>query len=187
MCGHVGFINKWATGFLEWDIKAFEEMLYIDAMRGEDATGICAINTMAGATVLKEAVHSAWFMYDKQYHEERKGWTKNLKAILGHNRKATMGGRKDEQSHPFLSNDRFVFFHNGTLHSHKHLADTEVDSEALGMHLTVCEGDVDKLATALQKVHGAYACVWYDADKNTIYFLRNEQRTLSFIIFWITA
>ena len=182
MCGHVGLFTSWTSGFLERDVKAFEEMLYIDALRGEDATGVCAINTFSGATVLKEAVHSAWFLYDKEYNEERKNWTKNGKALLGHNRKATMGGRKDENAHPFMYDDRFVFFHNGTLHSYKHLSDTDVDSDALGAHLTKCEGDVEKLSEALLKVHGAYACVWYDAEKNTVYFLRNEQRPLQFII-----
>jgi len=157
-------------------------MLYVDVLRGEDATGICAVNNKSGATMLKAACDASWFTYDKEYRAERPQWTKDGKALLGHNRKATIGGRVDDNAHPFVLDDRYVFFHNGTLHNHKQLANTEVDSEALGMVVTKCEGDLEKLSEALSKVYGAYACVWYDADKNTVYFLRNAQRPLSFVI-----
>lgn len=182
MCGHVGYISRFNNGMVESNVKAFEEMLYIDALRGDDATGICHITNKQEATVLKEAAPSTWFLLDGDYEKERKKFTSKAKALLGHNRKATMGGRKDEHAHPFMFDDRFVFFHNGTLHNHKSLANTEVDSEALGQHLVKCEGDVEQIATLLEKVYGAWACVWYDADKHTVYFLRNSQRPLAFII-----
>lgn len=158
-------------------------MLYVDAVRGEDATGVACINTLQGATVLKEASHSYWFVWDKDYNKHRNGFLKNGKALLGHNRKATIGGKKDENAHPFTFDDRYIFFHNGTLNNHRALADTEVDSEALGLHLTKCDGDVEKIATLLEKVTGAYACVWYDAEKHTVYMLRNYERPLNIVLF----
>jgi len=182
MCGLVGIIGKFSSGFLERDVKAFEDMLYVDVLRGEDATGLCAVNNKSGATVLKAACDASWFTYDNEYKAQRPQWTKTGKALLGHNRKATIGGRVDQNAHPFVLDDRYVFFHNGTLHNHKQLANTEVDSEALGMVVSACEGDVEKLSEALSKVFGAYACVWYDADKDTVYFMRNAQRPLHFVI-----
>jgi len=182
MCGLVGLLGKFSSGFAERDVKVFEDMLYVDVLRGEDATGLCAVNNKSGATVLKKACDASWFTYDKEYRDTRPQWIKDGKALLGHNRKATIGGRVDTNAHPFVIDDRHVFFHNGTLHNHKQLANTEVDSEALGMVITKAEGDVEKLSEALSKVFGAYACVWYDADKDTVYFLRNAQRPLSFII-----
>jgi len=182
MCGLVGLIGKFANGFFERDVKVFEDMLYVDVLRGEDATGICAINNKSGATVLKEASEANYFMWNNEYRNERLNWLKDTKVLLGHNRKATIGKKVDENAHPFVLDDRYVFFHNGTLHNHKQLANTEVDSEALGMVFTACEGDLDKLGDAVAKVFGAYACVWYDADKNTIYFLRNSQRPLHFVL-----
>lgn len=158
-------------------------MLYIDALRGEDATGVACVSTLQGAQVFKEASHSAWFVYDKDYDKARSSFLKTGKALLGHNRKATIGGKKDENAHPFVFDDRFVFFHNGTLNNHRKLANTEVDSEALGMFLTKCEGDVEKIAELLEQVTGAYACVWYDADKHKVYFLRNHERPLSLVVF----
>jgi hypothetical protein len=181
MCGHVGIISKSSLGFFERDVKVFEDMLYIDTLRGDDATGMCAINKHSGATILKEASDASWFVYNNEYKAVRPDIVSKGRALLGHNRKATIGKRVDDNAHPFVLDDRYVFFHNGTLHNHKQLADTEVDSEALGMHLSKCEGDLDKLGDALNRVFGAYACVWYDADKDTVYFLRNNQRPLNFI------
>jgi glucosamine 6-phosphate synthetase-like amidotransferase/phosphosugar isomerase protein len=109
----------------------FEEMLYIDALRGEDATGVACVNINHGAKVFKEASHSAWFVYNKEYDDARNSFLSKGKALLGHNRKATIGGKKDENAHPFVFDDRYVFFHNGTLNNHRKLANTEVDSEAL--------------------------------------------------------
>lgn len=183
MCGLVGLIHNTNAGFNQKDLDVFEQMLYIDALRGEDATGVACVNTLQGATVYKEATHSAWFVYDKEYDTGKQEFVKNGKALLGHNRKATMGGRKDEHAHPFTFDDRFVFFHNGTLNNHRKLANTEVDSEALGLFLTKCEGDVVKIAELLEQVNGAYACVWYDAEKHKVYFLRNHERPLSFVVF----
>ncbi len=158
-------------------------MLYVDALRGEDATGVACITTKQGAKVFKEASHSAWFVYDKEYTAARNSFLSTGKALLGHNRKATVGGKKDDNAHPFVFDDRYVFFHNGTLNNHRKLADTEVDSEALGMHLTKCNGDVEAIATLLEQITGAYACVWYDAELHKVYFLRNHERPLNIIKF----
>jgi asparagine synthetase B (glutamine-hydrolysing) len=181
MCGLVGLIHNTNAGFNQKGLQAFEEMLYVDALRGEDATGVACVTTNQGATVFKEASHSAYFTYDKDYDKARNSFLSKGKALLGHNRKATIGGKKDEHAHPFVFDDRYVFFHNGTLHNHRKLANTEVDSEALGLHLTKCEGDVDKIADLMEQVTGAYACVWYDADKHKVYFMRNHERPLNII------
>jgi predicted glutamine amidotransferase len=177
MCGHVGFISKNKTGLFSKDLNVFEDLLYIDGLRGEDATGICMITKHSGAKVLKSASDASWFMYDKGYKKLRDSVVSEARAMLGHNRKATIGGSKDECAHPFVINDRSVFFHNGTLVNHKAIADTEVDSEALGILFSECGGDIEKLTAATSRVSGAYACVWYDADVDKVYFLRNNQRT----------
>lgn len=177
MCGHIGFISKGISGLFNKDLNMFEDLLYIDGLRGEDATGVCMITKHSGAKVLKQCSDASWFMYAKAYKTLRDSVVSDARAMLGHNRKATVGGAKDECAHPFIIDDRSVFFHNGTLHNHKAIADTEVDSEALGLLFSSCEGNITKLTDATSKVNGAYACVWYDADVNKVYFLRNSQRT----------
>jgi asparagine synthetase B (glutamine-hydrolysing) len=158
-------------------------MLYVDALRGEDATGVACVSTNHGAQVFKEATHAAWFAYDKEYTKAQTSFLSKGKALLGHNRKATIGVKKDENAHPFVFDDRYIFFHNGTLNNHRKLAETEVDSEALGLHLTKCNGDLEAISELLTRVSGAYACVWYDADKHTVYLMRNHERPLSVVLF----
>ena len=68
------------------------------------------------------------------------------KALIGHNRKATVGSVNNATAHPFVVGDSFAMVHNGTLRNHKALADTVVDSEALAIHLSkVLVEDFDKL------------------------------------------
>lgn len=178
MCGLIGVISKNLAGLIHSHTKIFQEMLYIDALRGEDATGVCLVTTKSGASVYKEASPPAWFVCNKAYVDGEVSFISQGRALLGHNRNATVGGSKDKHAHPFVLDDRYVFFHNGTLVNHHTIHKTEVDSEALGMLFTSCEGNLEQLSEAIHRVRGAYACVWYDADKNCIYMLRNSQRPL---------
>lgn len=153
-------------------------MLYFDALRGEDSTGIGMFTNEGGLRLTKGAMDANEFIKSKEWASVRADWISRGKAMLGHNRKKTIGEVKDETAHPFLIDNRYLFMHNGTLNGHKQLADTEVDSEALGIHLTKCNGDVTQLEEALGKVYGAYACAWIDKEKQMLYLLRNKDRPL---------
>ena len=181
MCGLVGVITKWNSGFFSKDLDIFKNLLYIDTLRGEDATGVCMVNKEAGATVVKGGVDYPEFRYKQEYTKLMGTALSEGKALLGHNRKATVGGHKDECAHPFTYDDRYVFFHNGTLTNHKELGDTEVDSDALGRLVVDCQGDLDKLGEVFSKARGAWACVWYDSEKHTVYFTKNKERPLSIL------
>lgn len=179
MCGLVGYLYKGTNGFCGSDRDIFEDMLYMDALRGEDSVGVAAFYNDGSAELVKEAlVHVMDFLEEEPYKQVHNALVAKGKAIIGHNRKATKGKVVEENAHPWLIDNRFLFMHNGTLHTWKHLADTEVDSEALGIHLTKCEGDKEKLEEALSKVYGAYACVWIDQLKEKLYILRNKERPL---------
>lgn len=178
MCGLVGLVTNHMYGGFSKETDIFAETLYYDAMRGMDSTGIAIMFADGGAQLLKEASVAWNFINTKVFDEAMKAFVKEGKAIIGHNRKKTVGEVKDDTAHPWLIDNRYLFIHNGTLHSHKHLADTEVDSEALGIVLTKCNGDLETLATTLQKVYGAYACAWIDRELKKLYLLRNNQRPL---------
>lgn len=178
MCGLVGMIVKNVNGAISSDADIVEQLLYIDALRGEDSTGVCLFENDGDIRVIKEAQPADYFLRSKEWLSLRTAFVTRGKAILGHNRKATVGKTNDDNAHPFVIEDRYVFMHNGTLHSHKHLADVEIDSHALGIHLTKCEGDPKKIEEALSTVYGAYACVWIDQKKEHIYLLKNKERPL---------
>lgn len=159
-------------------------MLYADVLRGDDSTGVIAVENDGGFFIAKEAVEATWFI--PQIRKDRIGpamWNRGA-AMLGHNRKATVGKVTDESAHPFVVDNTFAMIHNGTLHGHKHLADTEVDSEALAKVLKVALEQEDSKAAleeTLGKVFGAYAIMAFDQKTNKAHFLRNKERPLSYV------
>lgn len=178
MCGIVGMVNKGVGGLFSSDVGLFNQLLYIDALRGEDSTGAVGYMNSGEMFVIKDAVDANTFLNTEQYQKFAAKVSKTGKALIGHNRKKTVGKIDPTTAHPFVIDDRFAFVHNGTLYSHKHLADTEVDSEALGIVLSRCEGDKHKIEQVLEKVYGAYACAWVDQKEEKLYLLRNEERPL---------
>lgn len=179
MCGLVGLVYKPQNGMFKGNVDAFTDMLYMDALRGDDSTGVAAYYTDGKMQVVKEAVTPvAHFLVDKNWQEVNDNLIKNGKVVIGHNRKATKGSISDENAHPWIIDNRYAFVHNGTISNHHSLYNTEVDSEALGMALTRCEGDPKAIEEVLSKVYGAYACIWIDKDKEKMYAVRNKERPL---------
>lgn len=178
MCGLLGLITNSAYGGFTKDIDIFEEVLYYDAMRGWDSTGVALMQNDGGLNLLKEVGCAANFICNDEWGDMKKDYVKKGKAILGHNRKSTVGATNDATAHPFIIEDRYAFIHNGTLYNHKNLADTEVDSEALGIVLTKCNGNIEQLSETLHRVFGAYACAWIDRFEQKLYMLRNKDRPL---------
>lgn len=183
MCGIVGLVTNSQFGGITKEMQAFSDMLYMDALRGFDSTGVAIYQNDGGLRITKEATDAAAFIGTKEFDEIFKDYVKCGKAVIGHNRKKTIGAVKDETAHPFLIDNRYAFVHNGTLYNHEKLAKTEVDSEALAQHITPLEGDIESLGQSLGDVYGAYACAWIDAKKEKLYLLRNKERTLFYAKF----
>jgi len=96
--------------------------------------------------------------------------------MMGHNRYATKGGISIETAHPFRHGN-ITLCHNGTLIDHKNLLDNkefDVDSEAI-CYLISTSQDVTK---DLEKIKGAYALTWFNAQDSTFNMARNSQREL---------
>lgn len=177
MCGLVAVINKNQYGFGANQLDVFENLLYVDAVRGEDSTGVFCVTNAGNVHIAKEAQDSNHFLKQQEWKTLRNlaytsGW-----ALVGHNRKATRGTINDTNAHPFWVEDKLVLVHNGSLlGDHKKLADTEVDSHAIA-HVLAEEKDVEK---ALRRIQGAYALIWYDIEEQKLKIIRNDERPL----FW---
>lgn len=182
MCGLVAVISKKQYGFIAKDVEVFMQLLLVDVVRGDDATGVIIADRDGDFTIAKEATPSYEFIPAFSKLPIAKQVAQTGTALIGHNRKGTMGGMGDAAAHPFVVKDRFAMVHNGTLYGHQQLAKTDVDSEALAIVIEEAMNSEDystaSLEDVLSKVYGAYAVIWYNQVTNQVQFVRNHERTL---------
>jgi hypothetical protein len=177
MCGLVCVVSKSKYGMAAQDVRAFELMLFMDTLRGEDSTGVFLVDNIGNVMIAKEAVDGPKFLQTKEWADIRRSAIQRGWVLVGHNRKATRGVISDENAHPFWVEDKIVLVHNGSMYgNHKHLADTEVDSHAIA-HTIASESSVE---AALQKINAAYALMWYNVQEKSFNIIRNSQRPLHF-------
>jgi len=168
MCGLVGI----AGALTQKDKEAFKRLLIVCSLRGEDSAGYINVDYSNNVKVNK-AVGSPFELF------ETRDWDRlNLvgdKAIIGHTRKATVGGISKSTAHPFQE-EHITGVHNGTLQNWHKLDGSDafkVDSNAL-FHSIAYEG----VEETFGKIKGAWAATWWNSEENTLNFLRNDQRPL---------
>jgi hypothetical protein len=181
MCGIVGYITAEKGRAFKSDYlqkKGFiEQALIAGQLRGTDSTGVFAIpnGKWKDIKVFKRAMNSSDFV-DTGGFKDIAHNVDDYGAVIGHNRKKTMGPNNNLSAHPFHCGN-IIMVHNGTLDNHKSLPkgyDYEVDSEALCNSLD--EWGVDK---TLGFIRGAFTLVWYDTRDKKIHIVRNEERPLA--------
>jgi hypothetical protein len=175
MCGLVAIISKNNSGFFQTQKTMFFQMLVADMFRGLDSTGVYSVNNYGNLKWIKDASSAPFFLQKKDATEFFSDFLTSARIVVGHNRKATMGKVVVENAHPFVEGN-ICLVHNGTLHSHKQLADTVVDSHAVCHHI-----NKHGYKSMFQKIDGAYALMWYNAAEKCFYFVRNDERPLHFI------
>ncbi len=185
MCGIVGAIAKYNNGFNTGALAAFTDLLFMDTLRGPDSTGVFLVDKDGDTTLLKDVGTAQRFLVNKDYDTYIDTPAYKIgKALVGHNRKATIGKVDAVNAHPFTVNGEFVLVHNGSLPGHKHLGDAEVDSNAIAQYLHdkwKDDGTPEEKADLLAHIGGAWALVWYDLRTNKLNIVRNSQRPLSLI------
>lgn len=172
MCGIVGIISKHGT-FPFYTEKLFANLLWGDTVRGDDSTGVFGVTKSGHSDILKGNTDGYLFTRTKQYEKFEKKIGCEYRIIVGHNRSATFGEVKAENAHPFREK-HIVLVHNGTINNKDQLnKDVEVDSHAICHALA--EHDP---VSAMSKIDGAYALVWWDESDRSLCLARNSQRPL---------
>jgi len=143
MCGIVGIASAFTNGFSAKEADTFMDMLYFDALRGMDSTGVFGVDKHGNVACHKEASQAGIFQQRKEIKEFRGKLVQNGLFAVGHNRSATRGSIIDKNAHPFWVDDKIVLVQNGTYKgSHKHHKDVDVDSEAIA-HVLSEEADIE--------------------------------------------
>lgn len=176
MCGLVGLISRKQNGFFHGDLDLMQNLLLLDQIRGDDSTGVYTVMRDGNVTITKIGSHPMHLFSTAAWGKHKSKAISEGRIIIGHNRKATMGGINSVNAHPFYE-DNIVLSHNGTVRGgHKQMADTEVDSHA------VCHAFAEKGAEEVIKtLDAAFAFIWWDIETQRLYAVRNSERPLHIV------
>ena len=171
----VAVFSAYTNGFAYDEAKAFTDMLFVDTLRGWDSTGVIGVSNRGNVGVMKAALSGPDFIATTDYKNFMDDAVRDGIFLMGHNRAATRGTVNDKNAHPFNIDNKIILMQNGTWNGdHKHVKDTEVDTEALA-HIIAEETDIE---AALQRVNAAYALIWYNVEEKAVYAIRNSLRPL---------
>ncbi len=185
MCGIVGFITTEDKKGENDRAKFFKQALIIDTLRGDDSTGAFAV----GHKPFFDDHTPYWFKQvggGEAFTDTKEYWenfadVSPFRAMVGHNRAATVGSVSAGTAHPFQEGP-ITLVHNGTLTTTHGLPnpmagldDCEVDSHAICHNLAL-----HSVQDVVEKLNGAFALVWHDARDNSVNIVRNTRRPLHF-------
>jgi predicted glutamine amidotransferase len=154
--------------------KAFEGLLWADALRGPDSTGVFGVNRYGNVDYLKTKGATDELFRSKEWSSFKDDIYSQFHMLVGHNRKATKGATTDENAHPFVEGNT-ILVHNGTLFNHSSLTDKKVDVDSHAILHSIVERGFEK---TIEELDGAFTLVWYSAEDKQLQVIRNDQRPL---------
>ena len=168
MCGIFAVISK---KYNKETQSIFKQLMYVGTLRGWDGAGLFRVRHQ-DVTVFKQPGPAVNLL---NYINKAPETSLFAQMLVGHNRASTKGANTEINTHPFQEKN-ITLVHNGTLWNHKQLENTDNDSHAICHYLTNHTPQ-----EFIDVAFGAYALVWYDDNKDTLFFMRNDERPLYII------
>lgn len=144
-------------------------------MRGLDATGAFSVgkdNTVERARALGTP---ELLMDTRQFNNKVDRF--NTKVLVGHCRAKTMGQNTVQNAHPF-QHGAITGVHNGTLRNWRAFESNHgFDVDSSWLYNEIAENGIEDV---IPRVDGAWCLNWWDSEENSLNFLRNDERPLSF-------
>lgn len=188
MCGIFGFITVETYRGNNDRRKFIDNAAIAGTVRGDDGCGIFMVKHKmeAGESAdwVKDPADGYSLVATKEYQSALGLQAKyeEYRAVIGHNRSATVGTIDLDNTHPFQEGP-ITLVHNGTLNSTFELGKSmhdlksegvEVDSHVICHNLAVAKTPDE----VLSKLDGAFTLVWHDARDHSINIIRNDKRPL---------
>lgn len=171
MCGIVGAMSYFLS---PGEIDRFKELMIVSNLRGWDGAGVVGVDQKHGVHFLKSLLSGVEAIKSKAFEDLlNKG---RITTLIGHTRYPTRGKVDYDATHPHVAG-HIVGVHNGTM------------DHVLGHRPAAGESDSKLLFEAIRDVgieetirdsQGAFCLVYADKKENTINFIRNYKRPLSF-------
>lgn len=187
MCGLVGFVRTSPANVVAAPStytllkETMATLLYVDTLRGLDATGVAWATDKNVINIYKDTLPGYHFIKCEKIKTMLNSIEK-YPVVIGHNRHATMGDRTSEAAHPFR-HKHIVGAHNGTLRNETqwnnvlpYASPSNVDSARL--IAGIAEMPIKDIFSSIQ---GAYALTWLNLEDTTLNILRNNERPLYII------
>lgn len=170
MCGLITILSKKDAYLPQAYESIFKQLLYVNALRGFDSTGVCRIDYNHNPQIEKDVLAAGSFLFKNSNKLFFSG-----RALLGHNRAATKGSITIEYAHPHQV-DNITLIHNGTLYNHTKLV--HVPSDSLAITTKFATNDPKEIIPQLE---GSFALIWYDSKNKSYHWIRNDQRPLALL------
>lgn len=184
MCGLFGMAG---LGITKDDVKVLDDLMWVSALRGMDATGLLSLRHTAGNVEpslykINGDVFYWRTMINAKEKEAEALFTPLNSVFIGHNRYATQGSRGTDGAQPFKY-PHIVGVHNGGIDwGDKGIDDYSSDSDRFYYELDKNEGNIENTLKLINNEKDALALVWYDRKKKTLNFYRNKKRELYFAV-----
>jgi hypothetical protein len=177
MCGLVGI----AGNIENVDLDVFKDLLWIDAIRGMDNTGVASVLYTKPTDVrLLKVQGGPDQLFDRKSLVDV--ITHGSMFLMGHNRSRTSGSTEFKNAHPFHF-EHLVGAHNGTLDwqtKNRLRGIFDTDSETLFNTINLI--GVDEAVKMMMHPRDAWSLTWYDKRTKQLNFLRNKERPMYWVL-----